>query len=773
MNSLLPYLLINVAISLIAGAALLLAWRHDTSLRFSRDLGWAFVVQALGPVAFVAWQVPVMPWHALGAAGLVVAAVGYLLLVFIGVARLSYRTLPGRPLAALAAALTVIVAAALSFDARVAQALIGSAHLMLAAVATVWLWRLGRAERLAGLLLVLMAASQFGYAAFGEAALPAQASVTAVLRAALGMTLLFAALSRSRTESHQLRENYRRMIEHSHQGVAVLRGEEMLYANPALLRIYGVARLASAPANWRDATVPEAERATVRERHRRIVSGEIEHASWEGRRHRPDGTPLQLRFGAWRIDWDGEPAEQLVVTDETAQHASLESLLFQATHDDLTGLPNRGALLQRLHELCNAEPQAAFALLLLDVDRFKLFNEAHGHSVGDEVLKTLARGLVEAVGSRAEVLRLGEDEFALLAVDAQPEAAARHIAELVRDFIGRPLESARQRLFVDLSIGVGLHPQTAREPDALLRAANAALHEAKRTPGTSIQFAEERFERGSGAALDVEQALRAGWMTEQFSLVYQPKVDARSGALIGFEALARWNRPGLASVNPSAFIATAERIGLIGPLGEAILVRACQQIAQWRDAGVRLVPVAVNVSALQLLDPDFPDLVQRTLQRFGLAPAALTLELTETAAVTHIEQTRAQIERMRVDGIAVALDDFGTGFSSLNLLRSLPLQGVKIDRSLIEPLPEADATAVVRAICDLARVLDLDVVAEGIETEAQAAAAAHAGCQVLQGTLLARAMPPAEAAQWKAAPFAWRRLAPRPAHGLPGQHATS
>ena len=762
-NSLAPVLLVNAAISLIVGIAMLLAWRRNVTQRFARDIGSAFLVQAFAPAGFATWRFTEMPWRGVGGAILVACAVGYLALMISGAADLAGRRLTARTLLGLVAVLTLAIATALGLEPQVAQAVTSSAHLLVGVIAASWLWRLGRAERLAGVLLVLLALSHYGFAAFGEAALPIQASVAAALRAALGLTLLFAALDRSTAESHRLRENFRRMVERSHQGVAVMRGEALLYANPALLRIYGIEGQKALPRNWRDATIPEEERAQVRERHRRILSGDIEYAVWEGRRHRPDGTPLHLRFGAWRIDWDGQPAEQLVISDETAQHDSLRTLLYQATHDDLTGLPNRSALLQRLRELCSAEPARPFALLLLDVDRFKLFNEAHGPSVGDEVLKTLARGLAAVVGGRAEVMRLGEDEFALLAVDAEPELAARRLGGIVRDFTGEPLEAAEHRVFLDLSIGVALYPQTARDPDAVLRAANAAMHEAKRTPGTSLQFAEARFELGSGAALEVEQALRAGWMTEAFHLVYQPKVDARSGVLVGFEALARWDRPGLASVSPQAFIATAERIGLIGPLGEAILVRACQQIAQWRDEGARVVPVAVNVSALQLLDPDFPDLVQRTLLRFGLPSDALTLELTETATVTHVEQARSQLGRLRAAGIAVALDDFGTGFSSLNLLRSLPLQGVKIDRSLIEPLPEADATAVVRAICDLARVLDLDVVAEGIETEAQAIAATQAGCHVLQGTLVASALAPAEAARWRAPQLGRRRGLRKPA----------
>jgi len=240
--------------------------------------------------------------------------------------------------------------------------------------------------------------------------------------------------------------------------------------------------------------------------------------------------------------------------------------------------------------------------------------------------------------------------------------------------------------------------------------------------------------------------------SDEFRLVYQPKVDAKTGALVGFEALARWDRPGLGRIGPNEFIPAAERTGLIGPLGNLILTLACHQIAEWREVFGKMVPIAVNVSPLQLLDPGFPDLVVRTLRHFDVPAELLTLEITESAAVTHMEQAREQISQMRAHGIEVALDDFGTGFSSLNMLRSLPLSTVKIDRSLIDPMPAPDATAVVKAICDLAAVLHIDVVAEGVETPAHASAALGAGCNVLQGFYYAQPLEPEAAAAWMRKP---------------------
>ena len=218
---------------------------------------------------------------------------------------------------------------------------------------------------------------------------------------------------------------------------------------------------------------------------------------WQGERYSFDGRTLHLRFSAWKVEWDGHPAEQIVVTDDTARFDATQTLLHQATHDELTGLPNRSALQQRLRELRAAGQP--FALLLLDVDRFKLFNEAHGPSVGDDVLRAFAAGLTETLasgpGQRAEVMRLGEDEFALLATAPNPERAANELAQLVRLRLVQPFALPRHSFFLDVSMGIALHPATAAGPEALLRAANAAMHQAKRTPGTSEQFAEERAPR--------------------------------------------------------------------------------------------------------------------------------------------------------------------------------------------------------------------------------------------------------------------------------------
>jgi diguanylate cyclase (GGDEF)-like protein len=538
------------------------------------------------------------------------------------------------------------------------------------------------------------------------------------------------------------------MTEKSHFGVIVIQDDQVPYANQAARVIYNRPGPQPFPLPWRSRYVAADDRERALQRHQAIIGGQVDQFHWEGPRRRRDGRQLYLRFASWRIEWNGRPAEQVVVIDDTEHHAASAALLHQATHDALTGLSNRSALLNRLGELCAR--QAPFALLLMDVDRFKLFNEAHGPTVGDQVLQAFAAALAEAAPAPAERMRLGEDEFALLLPVAADdgERAARALAAQVRERLQRPLVLPEHTFFVDASIGLALNPESGQRPEALLRAAQAAMHEAKRMPGLSLQLARPGFERGSGASLLAEQALRAGLHNEEFVLAYQPKVAAAGGRLTGFEALVRWQRPGAGLVSPVDFIPAAERTGLIGALGALILDKACAQVAAWVSAGEALVPVAVNVSPLQLLDPAFPALVARSMARHRVPPHALSIEITETAAATHLDAARERIAEFGALGLQVALDDFGAGVSSLNILRSLPLQVVKIDRLLIDPMPAADAVAVVRAVCQLARALRLKVVAEGVETAEQAAAARDAGCDELQGYHFSRPLPPAEAQAW-------------------------
>ncbi|MDB5892560.1 MAG: hypothetical protein JWQ88_91, partial [Rhodoferax sp.] len=673
----------------------------------------------------------------------------YTALMVLGIAHLSRWSVSRREWVVLALLLSLAGVAALRSGQTLLLATLAPIfNTIVGAIATQRLWRHATADRWVGPLLLVLGATQLGLVLRPDTGWLWELSLGTVLRVCLGLALVYATLERSTASVQRMDDRFRHLVEHSHQGMLVRDGDELLYANAAVLAIYGHARQADMRLDESERALPPHELARLRGYHQQLRDGWTDKLQWEGLRLRHDGTSMWLRFSAWSTQWDDRKAIQVLVTDETAQHGATHALLHRAMHDELTGLPNRAALLQRLRERCANDGAAGpFSLMVLGVDRFKLFNEAHGHSLGDEVLKALAQALRRAVGPEAQVMRIGSDEFGWT-VPADAAADPQALAAQVQQMLRRPVLLLHNRFFIDASIGIARCPEHARGAESLLRAATAAMHVAKRTPGTAVAVADANFARGSIDRLEQEQALRTAIQQRQFSLHYQPKVDAADGRLIGFEALARWHRPGIGWVGPQEFIATAERNGLIAELGELLLRQACKQVRVWRDAFDKVVPVAVNVSPLQMLDGGFPQLVKRLLDENGLPPEAITLELTESAALSNPEMARDQILELRRLGVEVALDDFGTGFSSLNMLRSLPVHTIKIDRGLITPLPAPDAVAVVRAICQLAAALGLQVVAEGVENPLQAEAARHAGCQALQGNLFSQPLTLRQAGDW-------------------------
>ena len=730
--------------TLIFGAALLAQWRRYPGARFTRDIGLVYLALAITPVLFYLREQSTGAVQLGALLGIFASGLAYVSLLIMGMAQLADRPLSRAHSLAVVGVLGVLMAYPLwQGDVSLAGAIAGSITVVVGLLAWRWLWSSQRSERWAGALLSAMGLIQCTQFLLGTEWVAAQMTANTLLRVVLGLVLLQTALQRAIAEAQRLRQQHEHLTQNAHQGIAIAYAQEIIYCNPAFLKIFGLRSLAEFSPEWMNAGIASDELAAVLGLRQQVLDGLLPVARWDGQRRRRDGALLRLRFAIWRTEWNGRAALQTVITDDTAQHDTLAAMLHQASHDELTGLPNRGALLRRLRERC--QTPESFGLVLLDIDRFKLFNDAHGHSLGDEVLKTLAATLQRGLADTAEVSRLGSDGFALQGSNGAP---ASELAQRVRELLARPLILQTHEFFIDVSMGIALFPQTGGDAESLLRAANAAMHQAKKVAGTSVVVAEQRFVQGSGEVLEQEQALRSGISRREFSLAYQPKVDAASGALLGFEALARWHQPGVGPVNPVQFIGAAERTGLIGALGMLLLSQVCEQVVVWRDAGVQLVPVAVNVSPLQMLDPGFPQQVDSMLKRYGVAAQWITLEVTETAALDNMALAQAQLLQLRDLGLKVALDDFGTGFSSLDMLRTLPLSVVKIDRSLIDPMPAPEAVAVVQAICQLATALKLRVVAEGVETQEQAWAAHQAGCHEIQGYCYARPLTPEMAGQW-------------------------
>jgi diguanylate cyclase (GGDEF)-like protein/PAS domain S-box-containing protein len=753
-------LLINATVSLVMGTALVMVWRRDHNQRFTLYLGSANLVQLLVPTLYglTTYKHPAIALFA--KLSLPFVAASYTTLLAAGAGHLSSRPIKNKSLWIVLLVLAAINGTTLGIGGlALGQVAIATANTLLGAVCIYWLRNTttprGPTESLVGPLLLLLGLIQFIFVFYQADGAALLATLGAILRMALGLALLYAALDRGMIAARKLQHRFERLSERSHQGILISiysrssKTNRIVYANPACLSIYGVADITGLTEASVANSIPKTEQRDIARVIANIQTGKKDDATYEALRHRRDGTPLWLRFHYFRTEWDGVPAVQVLISDETEQYKANQALAHQALHDELTGLPNRAALIQNLRNRCHdSQAGEPFVLILLDIDRFKLFNEAHGHSMGDEVLKVFGQTMRSAVDMGHDVLRLGEDEFAIISAPGSKGDTAVELARCVRQMLSKPLPVSGGVFFLDASLGIALYPNSAQDAESLLRAANAAMHVAKLTPGTSYKLAEKRFERGSSNALEQEQALRAGIESSEFHLVYQPKVNAQSGALTSFEALARWNRPVVGPVSPLEFIAAAERTGLIGALGTALLKQACEQIAVWQERYSTCVPVAVNVSPLQLLDPRFPQLVAQMLDTHRIQPQWLTLEITESSAVQNMEQTVSQVEQLRTMGVHVAMDDFGTGFSSLNMLRTLRLHTVKIDRGLIDPLPSADSVAVVRAICQLAEALHLHVVAEGVETIEQADAARDAGCHDLQGYLYSRPLSAVDAGLW-------------------------
>ena len=574
-------------------------------------------------------------------------------------------------------------------------------------------------------------------------------SLGAIVQTALCLALILLSVGRAHREAQLQAERFSRLAEHSLQGLAVLRHHKLLYANPAALAMFGATDLESAlRADLLELLVAPQRRAESLRRHAEVLRDPEARIEWEDLRLARDGRTLHLHGLSSQIEWDGAPAELLALVDVTERHAAVEALRRMALHDELTDLPNRNFTQERLKDLTRlgAPP---FALVSADIDRFQLVNETLGHAVGDALLQAVAARLKTELPVSATLARLGEDQFVMLVEGpgAGERGHARAFIEQLLALLQRPFEVDGAELFVHLSIGVALFPGDADDGPGLLRAADSAVHRAKAQPGAAYAFFDASMNAAAQTRLDAEQALARAMEAGEFELLYQPKFAAGTRALLGFEALVRWQRSGIGAISPAEFIPAAERTGQIKALGGLILALATAQLRKWLDRFGEVPPVAVNVSPLQFDDRKFVPRLLQALDELRLPHGCLQIEITETAAIGHVEQVLPQLLQLRDAGVLCALDDFGTGQSSLTMLRQLPIHAMKLDRSMIAPLPQADASAVVRATCALGQSLGLEVIAEGVETEEQAQAAEALGCTQLQGFYLGRPMSATAAAE--------------------------
>ncbi|GAB4165130.1 MAG: hypothetical protein Kow00100_03160 [Geothermobacteraceae bacterium] len=444
-------------------------------------------------------------------------------------------------------------------------------------------------------------------------------------------------------------------------------------------------------------------------------------------------------------DENGKPLKIVgSIRDVSERKRAEDEIRSLAYHDQLTGLPNRSLLKDRMQQaLAQARRQnRQMAVLFLDLDRFKDVNDTLGHDAGDELLRMVAEKLDSCVRQSDTVARLGGDEFVILLTSVKNAHDPVVVAEKILQLLTRPFVLNGKEVFTSTSIGIAMYPNDGADADTLLKHADMAMYEAKEHGRSHFQFFSEKMHQDAFDRNLLEHKLRVALEEGQFELYYQPQWDMRGRRLIGVEALVRWFHPEDGPISPARFIPVAEDTGLIRPLGEWVLRTACAQLRAWQDAGLPPIRVGVNISGRQFRQPDLVEMIDRILAETGLDPRQLELELTETYLMEDAAATSRTLEYLKVRGLELAIDDFGTGYSSLSYLKHFPIDRIKIDQSFVrEVVSNADDAAIVEAIIAMANSLELDVIAEGVETARQLRFLKDRGCSEMQGYFFARPMP--------------------------------
>ena len=441
-------------------------------------------------------------------------------------------------------------------------------------------------------------------------------------------------------------------------------------------------------------------------------------------------------------------AEILCLSRNIDERKRMEDKLhLEARTDRLTRLPNRLMLEEQLELAMSrrCRDESLLAVLLIDLDRFKNINDTLGHRHGDELLVSVAKRFANCARPQDTLARWGGDEFVVVLPCIQSPEVARDIANRYREALKDPFLHMGETLNVTASIGVSITADTATEPETLLANADVAMYRAKARGGNACVTYAAEMSAGAHSRLSMESALFHAAEREELRLHFQPLISARTGRIVGAEALVRWQHPEFGLVPPNDFIPLAERTGVIGEIGDWVLLSACRQMAEWRATGLHGMSVSVNISGRQFSGDTLVAAVERALQTTGLPPECLELELTETLLMEDTDHSQSTIRQLKQLGVSIALDDFGIGYSSLSYLQQFTLDTLKIDRAFTsEMLTSPQSEAIVRATFDIARALNFRTVAEGIETRAQAAFLAELGCDVFQGFHFAKPIPARE-----------------------------
>ena len=541
---------------------------------------------------------------------------------------------------------------------------------------------------------------------------------------------------------------FSRVLEQSPLWVVISDPEgKVTYANEAVVRLTGYAReeiLEGGPSLFKSG---EHDNAFYEHLWETITSGnvwrsQVINRTAGGRRLVLDMTISSLRDAQGRITDYVSTAKD--ITQQTVMEERLDRLAFV---DELTGLPNRRSFIRHLEGLKvgRSSQAAAGALMVVDIDRFKLLNESAGYDAGDMALRQVAVRMVSVVEGRGLVARLGTDDFGIAVSGKTPDETALILGRELAAAMLEPLVVGDQELVVTLSIGIALCVDEEFDPEASMEKAYSALAAARKRGSNQHSFYHDQADGERGAFLETQAALVSALKNREFVLHYQPYFDLGNGALAGMEALIRWERPGEGLVPPYKFIPVLEETGLIAGVGDWTIDEACRQLAEWKAKGLTVVPVAVNLSSLQFRQENLPSRVQTILERHGVAPGLLTMEITETAMMDDLNTARSIVARFRELGLRVSIDDFGTGHSSLAYLSRLPVHHLKIDMAFVRPMLESpDNATLVRAMIQMAQALGMKTIAEGVETEKHWNMLRLLRCDIAQGFLRSPGVPAVE-----------------------------
>ncbi|WP_068614814.1 sensor domain-containing protein [Paenibacillus tuaregi] len=534
------------------------------------------------------------------------------------------------------------------------------------------------------------------------------------------------------TDRKESEDRYQSLVEMSPNLIAVISRGRIDYINKAGCSLVGE----NCPSELTGQPIEKIFPAKVLEEIRTIEQKRVHNyeslKTVEFEVNRMDGKSIHVEMSARPIHFEGRFAVQVMGSDITLRKESEKMVEFMAYYDALTELPNRYKLREHLNTILGQAQNRMVAVLFLDLDRFKIINDTKGHMVGDLLLQKVAKRLEHAVQGDGMVSRQGGDEFIILLEDTD-KSKASGVAKRLLDALASPIIVDHEEYFVTASIGISIYPTDGVDEETLIKHADTAMYLAKERGKNNYQFYSSDLIGLSSRKMELENALRRALEQDEMIIHYQPQVELATGQPIGMEALLRWKHPRYGIISPLEFIPLAEETGLIVPLGQWVMRTAVLQNKAWQDAGLLPLPVAVNISVRQMENEHFVDSVCDVLTETGLNPKYLELEITESI-VQNIEKSTLILRLLRVLGVRLSIDDFGMGYSSLSVLKHLPIDRIKIDKSFVDDIIyHSNQGAIVKTIIDMGINLHFTVIAEGIEKQEQENFLIRNGCRIGQG----------------------------------------